>query len=139
MKSLNEARILIAESDRVSGLALRSYLELNGLEAATAQNGEEALGLIHKTHPDLLIIEADMLSRGGVLLQEIQRQEQLKDIPVILVRCEGIDEISNRNNQGVHSAFNKPLWDLRALLNRIAELLRPHITMPQFQVAGATD
>jgi DNA-binding NarL/FixJ family response regulator len=78
--------ILVAEDDAAIRLSINDYLELNGYSVITAENGEQALSMLEKYHPHLLISDIKMPHKNGYeLLKSIRRLPQYRLLPVILL------------------------------------------------------
>jgi len=62
-----------------------TVLEENGYTPMQATNGEEALDVISREKPDLIILDILMPKESGIrLYRELKTSESLKDIPVII-------------------------------------------------------
>lgn len=78
--------ILIAEDDPAIRLSINDYLELNGYSVITAENGEQALSMLEKYHPHLLISDIKMPYQNGYeLIKNIRRLPRYRLLPVILL------------------------------------------------------
>jgi DNA-binding response OmpR family regulator len=78
--------ILVAEDDAAIRLSINDYLELNGYSVITAENGEQALSMLEKYHPHLLISDIKMPYKNGYeLIKTIRRLPQYRLLPVILL------------------------------------------------------
>lgn len=78
------ARILIVEDELPILMGLKDNLEMEGYEVATATDGEQALALVKRFKPDLIVLDI-MLPRmdGFEVLRQI-REEKL-DVGVIIL------------------------------------------------------
>jgi twitching motility two-component system response regulator PilH len=62
-----------------------TVLEENGYTAIQATNGEEALDIIIREKPDLIIMDILMPRESGIrLYRKLKTSESLRDIPVII-------------------------------------------------------
>lgn len=78
--------ILIVDDIRANILALKKVLELHGLEADSAESGEEALKKILKQDYSLIIMDVQMPGMDGFEVVEILAgSNRTKDIPVIFL------------------------------------------------------
>lgn len=78
--------ILIVDDIRANILALKKVLELHGLEADSAESGEEALRKILKKDYSLIIMDVQMPGMDGFEVVEILAgSNRTKDIPVIFL------------------------------------------------------
>ncbi|MDJ0678613.1 MAG: response regulator transcription factor [Xenococcaceae cyanobacterium MO_167.B52] len=78
--------ILIAEDDPGIRLAVNDYLEMSGYSTIMAENGEQALLMMEKYHPHLLISDIKMPKRDGYqLVKEIRQRPEFRLLPVIFL------------------------------------------------------
>ena len=78
--------ILVAEDDPAIRLSINDYLELHGYSVVTAENGRQALKMVEKYHPHLLISDIKMPYQDGYeLIENIRRLPQYRLLPVILL------------------------------------------------------
>ena len=72
-------QVLIVDDEPIVKIALRSMIDWNELGfhiCATASNGEEALEMAYRFHPDLIICDLKMpLMDGLELIREVQKQK----------------------------------------------------------------
>lgn len=62
-----------------------TVLEENGYTPILATNGEEAMDIICRLRPDLIIMDILMPKQSGIrLYRELKTSESLRDIPVII-------------------------------------------------------
>ena len=118
------AKVLVVD-DEVSLLRLvQTYLEREGFEVVTAEDGESALKLARETRPDLVVLDVMLPGLDGV---EVCRQlRQFSDAYVIMLtaRSEEIDKIVGLP-VGADDYVTKP-FSPRELVARVkARLRRP--------------
>ena len=78
--------ILVAEDDPAIRLAVSDYLELNGYSVIAAENGEQALQMVEKYHPHLLVSDIKMPYKDGYeLIKNIRKLPQYRLLPVIFL------------------------------------------------------
>jgi len=78
--------ILVAEDDPAIRLSINDYLELNGYSVISAENGKQALEMLEKYHPHLLISDIKMPYKNGYeLIEDIRRLPEYRLLPVILL------------------------------------------------------
>ncbi len=76
-------RILVVEDEAALRLAYEEELKAEGYDVSTARNGKEALSLLKKKRPNLIILDIIMPEMGGMeALIRILSEE--RDIPIIL-------------------------------------------------------
>ena len=137
------ARILIADDDAQIVRLVRSYLEQAGYGVLTAADGDQALHIIRRDRPDLVVLDVMMPGRDGFELTRLLRaDESLASIPILMLtaRVEDADKLSGLNN-GADDYLTKPFNPLevvarvRALLRRAGGTLQPS---PLLHVRGLT-
>lgn len=83
-------RILIVEDEEIMLDLLQRKLKAHGYEVLVARDGEEGLRLIKAEKPDLIIMDLVMPKMDGfMVMEEIQKDEGLKKIPLIVVSNSG--------------------------------------------------
>lgn len=80
------AKILVVEDDTNLKEIYSTYLKTAGYEVVTAVNGEDALIVLGKGIPDLIITDTMMPRLSGFdMLEKIRQTPEYKDIPVIMM------------------------------------------------------
>ncbi len=117
------ARVLVADDSETILLLLRTRLEMEGHEVATASDGQEVIDALHNgsAPPDLLLLDAMMPNKSGIDALRELRAEGL-DTPALIVSAhkEGNDGDGD-GELGISGYVNKPI-DFDRLFARIAEL-----------------
>jgi len=79
-------RILIAEDNAVNRELLRELLEARGHAVEEACNGKEALDMIAKSKPDLLLLDLSMpVLDGFATLRKIRETPEMSSLTVLAV------------------------------------------------------
>jgi CheY-like chemotaxis protein len=80
-------RILVVDDDRDFQKITRIILESRNYEVLTAGNGEQALEVMRRDKPDLVLLDIMMsyILDGLDVRREMAQDERLRDIPVIMV------------------------------------------------------
>ena len=116
--------ILIAEDSPTQAEKLRYLLEGHGYAVAAAPDGKQALAAARERKPTLVISDVMMPEMDGfALCREIKRDEQLKDVPVILLTSlSDVRDIMQGLECGADNFIRKP-YEERYLLARVDYLL----------------
>ena len=78
--------VLIVDDDPDVRMFNTEVVKENGYNPIVAKNGEEALEIIKKTKPDLVILDVLMPRQSGIkMYRELKSDDSLKDIPVIIL------------------------------------------------------
>lgn len=113
-------RVLSVDDEVETREFVSTVLEENGYEPLTAVNGEDALEMIRKSRPDLIIMDILMPKQSGInLYRELKRSPTLSDIPVIvysgiakrtLLRAQaGLSEINGERVPDPEAYIEKPV------------------------------
>ena len=118
-------RILIADDSETILLLLRTRLEMEGYEVATATDGEEAMEALEQAGPgaapDLILLDAMMPRKSGLdVLREMRAAGMETPVLIVSAHQEGA-EVGVANGAQATGYLGKPI-DFEVLLRRIAEL-----------------
>ncbi len=121
-------KIMVVDDEEDIVITLTTFLEMKNYETIVARNGEEALKLLEKEKPDLIILDLMMPKVSGLqVLKVIKNDPELKNIPVMVLSA--IGQNSDKSEEfwklGLKSDdfISKP-FDVTALVGRIEYLLR---------------
>jgi len=120
----DQKRILVADDEQQLALALKIRLQANGYAVVVAHDGQQALELVEKEHPDLIILDVLMpVMDGYSCLRELNTRLGRGKIPIIILtareRMKDLFEL-----EGVADYVIKP-FDHDDLLLRIDRALKP--------------
>lgn len=122
-------RVLVADDNVAFGMIITEYLEDQSDIEVTArvENGEEAIEMIDKTKPDIVVLDIIMprLDGLGVLMKYKDMEASQKPLFIILSAV-GQDTITQQAlSLGAIYYIVKP-FDLSVLVERVRELIRAH-------------
>jgi len=84
-------RVLVVDDERVNRMLLTRSLEREGHRVRCAENGVEALQLLHDDPCDVVLLDIVMPGLDGVsVLERIKSDPGLQDVPVIMIS--GVDD-----------------------------------------------
>jgi two-component system nitrogen regulation response regulator NtrX len=109
-------RVLVVDDERGVREALRQVLEYEGMEVATASNGEEALTSFPEFHPHIVLLDVKMAGMDG--LQTLAHLRELDGaLPVVMISGHGTIQTAVEATQlGAYDFLEKPLDTDRILL-----------------------
>lgn len=119
---MNASHVLVIDDDAdIRGL-VAELLERAGLSVEQAEDGRAGLRALHKTHPDLVVLDVSMPDLDG--WQTLERIRDLSDVPVLMLTARG-DELERvRGLQaGADDYVVKP-FGRQELVARVQALLR---------------
>jgi CheY-like chemotaxis protein len=121
-----QARIMVVEDDPDIRALLGLELRAAGFETAFARDGMEALTLIRKTPPDLIVLDISLPAGDGfTVLERLKNFSALESIPIIVITASINPQIRARAlAAGALAFFNKP-FDADLLLATIENALAP--------------
>ena len=81
------AKILVVDDDPDFVLNSRSILEAEGYEVIDACNGSQALPLMRRERPDLILLDVMMSTtlEGLEVCREVRSDPDLQDVPIIMI------------------------------------------------------
>jgi DNA-binding response OmpR family regulator len=85
-------KVLVAEDDVFLSQLLSTRLEKAGINVLKAFDGEEALNLIKKERPDLILLDIILPKKSGFeVAEEVASNPMLRTIPIIITSNLGQD------------------------------------------------
>ena len=105
------ARLLVVDDNKVNRLLLTRALDLQGHSVASAENGRIGLEMLRRDAFDLMLLDIEMPEMDGFqVMEELHRDPQLRDLPVIVTSSlEGIDSIVRCIALGAVDYLSKPV------------------------------
>ncbi|WP_169980282.1 ATP-binding protein [Tautonia rosea] len=117
-------RVLLVEDDETTRLPMSHLLELSGFDVMTACDGPEALELLARERPTMVLLDLMMPRMDGIeVLQRIRGDDHLANLPVLILSGDVLDERSQQLQAlGVSGTLAKPI-DFDRLLAVLEDLL----------------
>jgi CheY-like chemotaxis protein len=111
------------------------FLEERGYTVESATNGEEALPIVNRIHPDIIITDMQMPKMSGTeLITALKSRPETAKIPIVIVagKNSGFDAEEHRANFAIFKDI-----DIEAQLTRALEaLLGSRITKVKVKATG---
>jgi CheY-like chemotaxis protein len=78
-------KIVIVDDNTDFLFTMETFLQRNGFEVLTADDGQKGLEMIRKEQPDLILLDIMMetLFSGFEVCKQLRSDDELKDIPII--------------------------------------------------------
>ena len=120
---MQKKRILLLEDDVTLNETVTEYLEEQGYEVDSVENGEEAMDKIYENNYDLLLLDVKVpLMNGFDLLKEI-REKKNTTPAIFITSLDSIDDLSEGYESGCDDYIRKP-FALKELAMRMATILK---------------
>jgi CheY-like chemotaxis protein len=114
-------KILLVEDEELMIGLLQKKLIKEGYEVTVARDGEEGLKKAREVMPDLILMDIIMPKMGGLeVMEHIQKEEDLKKIPIIIISNSGQPvEIDRAQRLGAKDWLVKTDFDPQELVEKI--------------------
>lgn len=122
-----KANILIIEDEAILGELLLEKLTAEGYDAIWKVDGEEGIAAMREVRPDIVLLDIVMPKKDGYeVLEEMQADPALRDIPVIVISNSGQPvEIEKIRMLGVKDYIVKAEFSPTEVLEKVAKWLAP--------------
>src|SRR2546429_3993722 len=103
--------VLIVEDNELNMKLFRDLLEAHGYQTSGTSNGFEALDLVRKLRPDLILMDLQLPQVSGLeVTRWIKDDPELRAIPVVAVTAFGMKGDEERIREGGCEAYlSKPI------------------------------
>ncbi|VAV94187.1 Pole remodelling regulatory diguanylate cyclase [hydrothermal vent metagenome] len=133
------ARVLVVDDVIHNVKLLEAKLTSEYFDVLTAMNGEEALEIIDREHPDIVLLDVMMPGMDGFeVCRRIRANAKSSHIPVIMVTA--LDQTKDRVaglEAGADDFLTKPVLDL-PLFARVRSLVRLKVLMDELRMRETT-
>lgn len=122
--SITIMNILLVEDDKLLRDLLSKKIEKAGYKIECASDGLEGLEALKKNIPDLVLLDIIMPRKSGFeVIQEMKKDDNLKDIPIVIVSNSGQPvEIDRAKELGVKDWIVKTEFDLDEVIEKIKKI-----------------
>lgn len=114
-------KILLVEDEELMIDILQRKLEKEGYEVSVARDGEEGLEAMKRSRPDLTLLDIIMPKMGGFeVMEEMQKDPKLKEIPVIVISNSGQPvELDRAQKLGAKDWLIKTEFDPQEVIEKV--------------------
>jgi two-component system response regulator CpxR len=107
--------VLVVDDDPSIRRMIVASLKRDGYTFCEAPNGKEALELMRREHPNVVVLDLMMpILSGWDVLQARELEPELKQIPVIVISANRAPEVATAVDKGICAFLPKP-FDIGAL------------------------
>ena len=117
-------RILIADDEPNILISLEYLMKREGYEVHVAHDGQEALDLLHRVRPRLVLLDVMMPNKNGFeVCQALRADDALKETLVLMLTAKGRDtDIAKGLGVGADTYMTKP-FSTKELVLKVREML----------------
>jgi CheY-like chemotaxis protein len=117
--------VLVVDDDPSIRRMIVAALKRDGYVFHEAPNGKEALDLMRREHPNVVVLDLMMpVLSGWDVLQARELEPDLKKIPVIIISANRAPEVATAVDKGICAFLPKP-FDIGALGALVRSCLPP--------------
>ncbi|MBI1275247.1 phosphate regulon transcriptional regulatory protein PhoB [bacterium] len=124
-----QPKVLVIEDEDAIVTMLKYNLEQDGFTVYSAGDGEEGLLMVSEKMPDVIVLDWMLPSMSGVeVCRQLRRNQQTKNIPVIMLSARGEEEDKIRGlDCGADDYMTKPFspTELVARIRAVFRRIRP--------------
>ena len=119
--------LVVDDSITIQKVITKFFLKRTSYKIITAEDGEIALDQVKNDPPDFIILDIVLPRINGIaFLRDLRKMETTKNIPVILISGEMVDEGIKKEGLalGAVDFIEKPM-DMQYLLDKVNSFLSP--------------
>ena len=123
---MNMKTILLVEDEPTLQKTLSLALAQEGYDVKSALDGEIGLRLAKETKPDIILLDLILPKMDGFeVLDELKKDEALKDVPVIvLTNLESTPDIERALALGATNYLVKTNYDLKDVIEKVKDNIK---------------
>lgn len=129
MANKREGYLLVVDDNKVNRLLLGRSLEQQGHRVEMAENGLQALEMMHSKPFDLVLLDIEMPEMNGYqVLEKAASDIRLRDIPIIITSAlEELDSVVKCVEMGAEDYLTKPVNPVLLRARICASLEKKHL------------
>mgnify|MGYP003385698459 CR=1 FL=1 len=119
-------KILIADDEPNIVISLEYLMKREGYAVVVARDGQEALDMLAREKPDLVLLDVMMPHKSGFeVCQAVRASETLRSTKILMLTAKGRDtDVAKGLALGADAYMTKP-FSTRELVQKVAEMLGP--------------
>jgi DNA-binding response OmpR family regulator len=117
-------KVLIADDEPNIVISLEYLMKRAGYQVLVARDGQEALDLLRRERPRLVLLDVMMPKKSGhEVCQELRADDQIKDTLVLMLTAKGRDtDVDKGLGVGADAYMTKP-FSTKELVAKVAQML----------------
>jgi CheY-like chemotaxis protein len=132
-------KILVIDDSKVIRMRVRDMLPAGNFEIIEAKDGLEGYNLIRSEKPNLIMLDFLLPKMSGwEVYQEIQKQNQLRSIPLVLMSGRKEEVTDKLSEPFEFFAFVEKPFDQKQLVEAIKEAMMKSKKLPQYTEEGSS-
>ena len=140
MSTAPSNRVLIVDDNLQNLELLEAYLEALPCRVQTATDGLDALAIVERTQPDLILLDVMMPRMSGFeVCKKLKGNPATADLPVIMVTAlTEVSDVERSVEVGADDFVSKPV-NRQDLVERVTRLLKDRETRRRIEDGGTTE
>ena len=117
-------KILVADDEPNIVISIEYLMKREGYTVLVARDGQEALDMIARDRPDLVLLDVMMPKKSGFeVCQAVRASEELQSTKILMLTAKGRDtDLAKGLALGADAYMTKP-FSTRELVQTVAEML----------------
>ena len=117
-------KILVADDEPNIVISLEYLMKREGYTVLVARDGQEALDMIARERPELVLLDVMMPKKSGLeVCQAVRASEELQATKILMLTAKGRDtDLAKGLALGADAYMTKP-FSTRELVQKVAEML----------------
>ena len=117
-------KILVADDEPNIVISIEYLMKREGYTVLVARDGQEALDMIARERPDLVLLDVMMPKKSGFeVCQAVRASEELQATRILMLTAKGRDtDLAKGLALGADAYMTKP-FSTRELVQKVAEML----------------
>ena len=117
-------KILVADDEPNIVISIEYLMKREGYTVLVARDGQEALDMIARDRPDLVLLDVMMPKKSGFeVCQAVRASEELQATKILMLTAKGRDtDLAKGLALGADAYMTKP-FSTRELVQKVAEML----------------
>jgi len=117
----NKARVLVVDDNKANLELFVDFLAVGGYECLSAANGEDAIEIARREHPDLVLLDIQLPGIDGLTVARIlKNNEETKDIKVVALTAYAMQ--GGHMDEALDGYISKPV-SLKEFLQTVNEII----------------